>query len=121
KSIGNERKRPRGDWHPGIEGEGHPARSWQQQRPLQGNLAGDRPPCTVPQCKAINRQFHCANECYYHPEHGKFNRSRGGGRRRPSRANVNNDGYNNNNNNNNNNLGFQRAPYTDSFGVEHYH
>lgn len=113
KPNAHERKRQRGgDWPQGGAGGGHPDRPW-QQRPLQGNLVGDRPPCTVPQCKAINRQFHCANECFYHPEHGKF-RSRGGGKRR-GRASLdsNYDGYNNNDNNN---FGFQGAPYNDSFG-----
>ena len=111
KPKANEKKR-RGDWHQGGAGGGHPDRPW--QRPFQGNLEDERPPCTVPQCKAINRQFHCANDCYFHPELGKLNRLRGGGKRRPSKANLDAeyDGCNNNS-------GFQGAPYTDGFGREH--
>lgn len=36
----------------------------------------DRPPCTLVQCKSINRQFHSASDCFYHPEHGERNRKR---------------------------------------------
>eukprot|EP00904_Undaria_pinnatifida_P010180 jgi/Undpi1/6292/HiC_scaffold_20.g08776.m1 len=105
-----ERKRQR-DWHDGNAGGGN------CPRPIHGELVGDRPPCTVPQCKAINRQFHCTNECFFHPEHGKYGRPRAGGRRRPARTVADREpaefgGYNN--------FGLQRAPYTDTFGTEHY-
>ncbi|CAM9776691.1 unnamed protein product [Pylaiella littoralis] len=38
----------------------------------------DTPPCTNAQCKTINRQFHCSNECFFHPELGQRNRERAG-------------------------------------------
>lgn len=34
------------------------------------------PPCRLPQCKSINRQFHCSNDCYYHSDFGEQNRQK---------------------------------------------
>eukprot|EP00752_Nemacystus_decipiens_P010514 g9363.t1 len=38
---------------------------------------GSVPPCKVQQCKTINRNFHCSNDCYYHPIFGERNKARG--------------------------------------------
>eukprot|EP00903_Cladosiphon_okamuranus_P011592 g10902.t1 len=37
---------------------------------------GATPPCTVKQCKTINRQFHCSNDCFFHPTYGEQNKKR---------------------------------------------
>lgn len=47
------------------------------------------PPCRLPQCKTINRQFHASNDCYWHFEYGEQNRENGRRKKRhpPSREN----------------------------------
>lgn len=47
----------------------------------QEQLCDDFPPCTLTQCKSINRQFHASIDCFFHPQNGEYNRRRSGSRR----------------------------------------
>lgn len=70
------RKRAR-DWpvmHHGGGGADQPFPPPQRARSVD---PGATPPCTVKQCKTINRQFHCSNDCFYHPVFGEQNKIRG--------------------------------------------
>lgn len=70
-------QRPRVDHRYGGGGAGQPFPPPQRPRGDPGSI----PPCKVKGCRTINRNFHCSNECFFHPIFGERNKARKGIRR----------------------------------------